>query len=81
MALSQMEMVLRGKPNLRFKFHTMIDGKQIGDNVLVGEIKMEVEQRSVRIFFLISGFLTHVVATTVCATGGVHTLRVARTFL
>ena len=30
--------------------------------------------------FFVSGFRTHVVAATVCATGGVHTLRVARTF-
>ena len=30
--------------------------------------------------FFVSGFRTHVVATTVCATGCVHTLRVARTF-
>ena len=30
--------------------------------------------------FLDSGFRTHIVATTVCTTGGVHTLRVARTF-
>ena len=31
-------------------------------------------------FFLVSGFRTHVVATAVCATGCVHTLRVARAF-
>ena len=47
--------------------------------VLVGEIKMEVERRSLGIFF-VSGIRTHVVATTVCATEGVHTLRVPRTF-
>ena len=34
---------------------------------------------SLRIFFD-SRFRTHVVATTVCATGGVHALRVARAF-
>ena len=55
----------------------------IGGNklvVLVGEIKMEVERRSLMIFFLVSGFRTHVVATLVCATGSVRTLSVARPF-
>ena len=36
---------------------------------------MEVGRRSLRVF--VSGFRTHVVANTVCATGCVHTLRVA----
>ena len=99
MALTHLEMVLRGKPNLRLKFHTVASPKinrsaclgkprsihswwsvesKLVDHVLVGEIKMDMERRSLRIF-LDSGFRTHVVATTVCATGGVHTLRVART--
>ena len=100
MALSQLEMALRGKPNLRYKFHTMASSKisrsaclgkprsihqwwsvesKLVDNVLVGEIKMAMERRSLMIFF-VSGFRTHVAAATVCATGGVLTLRVARTF-
>ena len=49
---------------------------KLADNVLVGDIKVEVERRNLRIF--VSGFRTHVVAT-VCATGG-HALRVARAF-
>ena len=71
MALSQLEMVLRGKPNLRIKIpHNgltknqqkrmpretekrslmMIGGKQIGGPSPGGEIKMEVELRSLGIF-------------------------------
>ena len=102
MALSQLEMVLRGKPNLRMKFHTMASPKisrraclgkprsihswwsvecKLVDHVLVGDIKMALEWRSLRIFFQKSkDFRTHVVPTSVCATWGVHTLRVARTF-
>ena len=104
MALTQLEMVLRGDANLRSKStqrhhqesegehasgnrealtHTSDNGgKQSGgtgpggrDHNGHGVVKSE------GFFpFFDSGFRTHVVATTVCATGGVHTLRVARTF-
>ena len=101
LALSQLEMVLRGKPNFRLKFHTIASTKisrsaclgkprsihwwwsmesQLVDNVLVGENKDGSGTTKSEDFFLVSGFRTHVVATTVCATGDVHTLRVARTF-
>ena len=44
------------------------------DHVLAGDVKVEVERRSLRIFFSDSRFRTHVVATTVCATGRcIHT--------
>ena len=66
--LSQLEMVLRDKPNLRYKFHTMTSPK-IRRSASLGkprsidrwianwwpderEIKMEVERGSLRIFFL-----------------------------
>ena len=58
----------------------MIGGKQIGGQRPGGRNKDGSERRSLRIFFLVSGLRTHVVATTVCATVSVHTLRVARTF-
>ena len=50
------------------------------DHVLVGDIKMGYGMTKSEDFFFDSRFRTHVVATTVCATGGVHTLRVARAF-
>ena len=60
----------------------MIGGKQIGGQRLGGRNKdgSGTTKSEDFFFFLVSGFRTHVVATTVCATGDVHTLRVARTF-
>ena len=47
----------------------MIGEKQIGGQRPGGRNQMEVERRSLKNFFLVSEFRTHVVATTVCATG------------
>ena len=65
-----------------YLIHLTIGGKQTGgtspggrDQNGHGVVKSE------RFFLsLDSGFRTHVVATTVCATVSAHTLRVARTF-
>ena len=65
-----------GKPRSTHKWWS-VESKFV-DKVLVGEIKMEVERRSLRIFCL--RVLVSDVVATVCATGGVHTLRVASTF-
>ena len=48
------------------------------DNETLAHLWWRVERRSLVIFFFVSGVRTHVVATTVCATEGVHTLLVAR---
>ena len=58
----------------------MIGGKQIGGQRLGGRNKDGSGTTKSGDFFSVSGFRTHIVATTVCATGDVHTLRVARTF-
>ena len=76
MVLTQLEMVLRGEQNLRFKFHTMalseisrraclgtprsvhswsVESKLM-DHFLVGEIKVDMEWRSLRFFFLTRDF-------------------------
>ena len=93
MARTQLEMALRGEPELRFKFDTkrhhreseeehalgnrkhlftalMIGGKQTGGHVTAKSF----------FFFINTGSGAHAVATTVCATVCVHTLRVAHTF-
>ena len=57
----------------------MIGGKQIGGQGLGGK-DQDGHGMTKSEGFLYSGFRTHVVATAVCATGSVHTLRVARTF-
>ena len=58
----------------------MIGGKPIGGQRLGERNKDGSGTTKSEDFFFVSGFRTHVVATTVCATGDVHTLRVARTF-
>ena len=87
MALTQLEMVLRGKPNPSIRFHTgitkqkksmpretekhslmMIGGKQIGGPRPGGSHQDGNGMTKSEDFFLVSGFRTHVVATTVCAT-------------
>ena len=73
MALTQLEMVLRGEPNIRFKFHTKASSRirrraclgkprsinsyiwwvlesQLVDQVVVGEIKVDMEWRSLNFF-------------------------------
>ena len=88
--LSQLEMILRGAPNLRINFHTMASPKCLGkprsinqciwwsvrsklvDHVLVGDIKMDMEWRSLRISFGIR--ITHTRSGNYCVCdGGVHT--------
>ena len=60
----------------------MIGGKQTGGPSPGGKDQggHGVTKSEVFYFLKNSGFHTDVVATTVFATGGVHTLRVARTF-
>ena len=58
----------------------MIGGKQICGQRPGGRNQDGSGTTKSEDFFLVSGFRTHEVATTVCATRGVHTLRVARTF-
>ena len=100
MALTQLEMVLRGEPHLSIKFHTMASPKinrracigkprsfhswwsvesKMVDHVLVAEIQMDMEWRSLRIFFD-SGFRTHVVGN-FCACDGVCTHTPSRTHI
>ena len=94
MALSQLEIVLRGEPNLIIRFHTMASphqkksmlretdkhslmmtgGKQIGGPRPGGRHQGGSGTTKSADFFSDSRFRTHVVATTVCATGRcIHT--------
>ena len=67
-----------GKPRSINSYIWQLVESKLVEQVLVGEITMDKEWWNLKVFsFLDSGFRTHVVATAVCATGGV---RVARTF-
>ena len=91
MALTQLEMVLRGeqiseldstqwhhqKSTEEHASGNRVGGPRLGGRNQDGHGMTKSEDF---FFFENSGFRAHVVATTVCATGCVHTLRVARTF-